>query len=128
MIWKLIAKGRFTSKDIGTEMLYSFAVQDWGLQVKDLQIAMIVVDRSSANAKVRVREDRGASSDYNAFTQGSDVIAATQLTGFSLPRTLQGSVASYNAPFFRVSLGVAANAGAVEESVDVELYAGGKAY
>lgn len=128
MIWKLIAKGRFTSKDNGTEAVHAFAVQDWGLQVKDLQIAMIVLDRSTANAKVRVREDRGASSDYNAFTQGSDVVASTQLTGFSLPRTLQGSVVNYNAPYFRPSLGVAANTGAVEESVDVEIYAGGKAY
>ena len=129
MIWKLIFEGRIACKTDGTEVFFNSEVQDWGLSVKDLQIGVLILGRSSAgNAKTRVRIEDGFEADPNGLNNVTEVIAPTIVNPLQLPKQYRGVLAGSGVPYFRSSLGLAANSGAVEESINVRLYAGGKAY
>lgn len=129
MIWNLVLEGRFTTKSDGTEVLYVTDIQDWGLQVKDLQVGVEVDGRSSTNVRVRVRGEDGLDNDQNSLNNVYDIIALAPVSAVQLPKQFRGSVAGMAVPYFRLSLGVAgAVGGSVEEYVEVKVFAGGKAY
>lgn len=131
MLWVKIAAGRFYSGTSGDEKLYSLPLQDWGLQVKDLQAAIVVTGRGSTNAKVRLRFDDGAIDDLNALVtaNSNNVIHSANLpvaVPTTIPGTLKGALSTAQLPYLRFQLGVSGTA--TDEWVEVEVYAGGRAY
>ena len=90
----------------------------------------MVYGRSSVDARFSVRILGGFSDDTNAWpTAGVTAINnAVVDNGAPLPRTFSGPVTNYGNPYFRVALDVDAATGSAEQYVELELYAGGKAY
>ena len=128
MVWVLItsANGRFSSNSDGSERLYYFEVQDWGLQVKDVLASAILHARSSSSVKLRIHLDHGASADLNPMMSMGDPVPSTAITG-NLPKTVFGSIAG-TLPYLRPAIAVSST-GATEEWVELKgLYMGGKAY
>jgi len=134
MIWKLLLEGRLASKSDGTEVFYFTPVQDWGLQVKDLQVGVEVVGRSSALAKLHVYVDDGLESDINALTTPQSTPTSYEAivlvtVSAQLPAQFRGTQSGTKVPYFRLRIGVAGAAGgSVEEYLQLRVYAGGKAY
>lgn len=125
--WKLIASGRFSSESNGAERGSPLALQDFGLDVSGVLVAVLVTGRSSTAAKVRLRVDEGANDDLNALLPGAvDLIALTTVTA-NLPRTLKGTVLTGTLPYLRPVLFVSST-NATEEYVDVKVYGGGRAF
>ncbi|MES2638081.1 MAG: hypothetical protein V4850_01305 [Myxococcota bacterium] len=104
-------------------------VQKWGLQVKDLLSSVVVTGRSSANAKVKLYLNVGASADENALVAAASPIPGTQINAV-LPQTVTGSAVGTNYPYFQVVIGVLDNAvpAATEQYVDCDIYVGGKPF
>ena len=125
-------EGRFASTSNGTENFYFTPVQDWGLQVKDLQVGVEVIGRSTTVAKLHVYVDDGLESDINALTTPQttplasyEAIAQVTVSG-QLPAQFRGTQTGTKVPYFRLRIGVAGPS--VEEYLQLRVYAGGKAY
>lgn len=127
MFWTLITKGRFTSGSNGETITYVLDTQDWGLRVKDVNYAVVVTGRSSSNAKFKLTHKHGATPLVAAMASVTDPISFTQVNT-QLPKTYTGAYANEVLPFFVPSLEVGVQAGATEEYVEIELYAGGKQF
>lgn len=133
MIRNLVAQGRFYGGAAGAERLYPLTIQSFGLEVKDVQAALVVTGRNTTNAKVHVRFDEGATADLNALIPGplpyNDIIGTTAApiaVPATLPATIKGSLAGSFLPYLRLVLGVSGTA--TDEFIDVSVYAGGKPY
>ena len=116
---------RFHCNTNGSERLFVFGVQDWGLEVKDILAALVITARSSVNARVRLKVEDGASDDVNAFSSLGDAIAVITVNAALLPVTLKGTLASNQLPYLRFTLAVTST-GATEEWVEVSGFAGGR--
>jgi hypothetical protein len=83
MIGNNIFEGRLYGGAGTSERLYDLPVQDFGLQVKDIVGSIVVSGRGTANTKVRLRFDEGATADLNALTTGpgTDPIGTADLLG-----------------------------------------------
>jgi hypothetical protein len=101
MIWKIVAQGRFYSAAAGAERTYNLEIQDWGLQVKDVLVALVVTGRGSTNAKVHLRFDDGATDNVNEFISPAPPTTYNDLIGTSavmtpvsgtLPDTIKGAL------------------------------------
>lgn len=131
MIWVEIVKGRFYSGSTGTEKTYPLPLQDWGLQIKDVIAALVILGRSSTNVRFRLFVNEIAVDDLNAaITTGTDVIGtsgAPSSAPAAIPGTVKGSAAGPFLPYLRFVIGVSGTGG-VEEWIDVRAFGGGKQY
>ena len=124
MIWKMIRSGTLTSNEDGSEALYFLDVEDFGLEVAEVQFVVEVVERSSPEVQMRVHQDHGASLNYGGYvTTATDPIRATVVNG-NLPTTLLGA-SVLPVPYFRTSIGISSTAGR-QESVYAMVYVGGR--
>ena len=124
MIWKMIRSGTLSTNEDGSEALYFLDVEDFGLEVAEVQFVAEIFGRSSPEVQVRVHQDHGASLEYAGYvTTATDPIRSTVVSG-TLPATLLGSC-TLPVPYFRTSIGVSSTA-ARQDSVFLTLYVGGR--
>ena len=128
MVWKKVANNmKFISAAAGVERGYPLAVEDWGLRVKEVQVALLITDRSTANAMAGVRVLDGANAEVSWFATHSTPIAAA--TFGAMPLTARGFTPATLPimPFFAPVVRAAGAAAAIEWFV-ADVYVGGKAY
>lgn len=127
MIWKKVATSmKFISDAGGNDRQYPLGVEDWGQRVKEVQVAMLITDRSSANAKAGLKVLDGVSVDSSWFAVHSTPIASA--TFAALPLTARGTTGSTPPimPFF-VPV-VLAGGVAAQEWFVADVYVGGKPF
>lgn len=124
MIWKMIRSGTLTSNEDGSEALTYLDVEDFGLEVAEVQFVVEILERSSPEVQIRIHQDHGASLNYSGYvTTAADPVRATPVSG-NLPATLLGAC-TLPVPYFRTSIGVSSTA-ARQDSVTLMLYVGGR--
>lgn len=125
-IWVKVASGQFQGGSGGGDRTHFLGWIDWGLQVKEVMSTLVVVSRSSGNARVRLHLDEAPAADVNKVLSLADPIGATS-GGASLPASVKGTNVSNALPYLRPSLIVNSTGGA-DEWVEVEFWMGGRPY
>ena len=67
MIWKMIRSGTLTSNEDGSEALTYLDVEDFGLEVAEVQFVVEILERSSPEVQIRIHQDHGASLNYSGY-------------------------------------------------------------
>ncbi len=127
MIWIKVASAmKFNSDTGGAERAYPLAVDDSGFRVKEPVVALVITDRSSANAKAGARIEHGASADSAWFAIQSTPIAVATFGAPPLTATGSGGTSPALLPYFRTVV-LAQGSGAAEWFV-ADVYVGGKPF
>ena len=129
MMWiKLVDNFKFISLS-GDTKEYRTSLQNFGMRVKDVVYAIEVLAVSSADAKIGIRHDHGASENLNILTSlGSPIALATVAS--DPPTLLKGQIGESTSvillPYF-MPIVLAGSASGIQW-VTANIYVGGKPF
>ena len=129
MIWKKVASGMtFSTGAAGADKDWPLAVQDWGLQVKEVIYAIFSCSQT-ANVEIGALHKEGPNPDSNYFVTHSTAIALA-VPAAAAPILIKGktdAAAGPLMPYFTPVVRVGST-GASVESFTGDVYVGGKPF